>query len=128
MNTNAASQLTELQYDRVSILIRAIHATYRCYTQQHLFGPIFTDLSSCAQKLVSTLLWITLNEGKSLDDMLISIARIIDGSCAGRGEETSDKFRAELYAWALSVSEEYKKMKDNETNNTLGNQEGGKQV
>jgi hypothetical protein len=130
-------QLTELEYDRSSILIRAIHASYQVYTQLNITGPLLTDLQEATRRLVVSLLWVRVMKlypkahpaevMKDMADSTLSVIRVIEGACANKGVGYSDKFRAEFYGWVEDIQDEYMKLY-HENDNSPSDQEGGKQV
>lgn len=117
---NIDFQLTEANYDRRSILDRAIKATYQVYTHTNLFGPLLSDLRDAAKRLVTSLLWINCIEcwhavksqptEKVYDAIKLSIRleivkinEMVDEMCKGKGDDFSKKYRSELTLWGIEV-------------------------
>jgi hypothetical protein len=124
-------QLTELLYDRRSILLRAIHASYAVYTQLNITEPLRGDLAESTRRLVTSLLWIQHMKGESVDEIMENLYQFICMVSVGKGEGYARNFEAELWMWANEVNREFIKFQTiatSETDNTFGNQEGGEQV
>jgi hypothetical protein len=100
-------QLTELNYDRTSILMRAIYASYQVYTQLNIVGPIGHDLQEATRRLVVSLLWINTLENKLVAELVGRICGVIERCCENKGEGYSYRFRDELYQWVREVETEY---------------------
>lgn len=142
-----STQLTEHGYDRASILLRAIKATYNVYTQLYLFGPIETDLRECCKSLVTSFLWTRildlhkhfqkhyLVEGNvnfvattAFPVEVNEVVMIIEECCQNKGEGYQKKFLAELQEWSHKIKQDYQTFLKNEANIASGDQAGGVQV